>query len=283
MKIAQFSNLKKLSTKQQGFSLVELMVATAISIIVLLAASSTFLTTYKLKEEVKTRISYEQDVRNAANVIRSDMRQLGDFSCMNPPTTNQLDSIFVGAFTASNNKQYLSTDLNYNTGVTPVTGSKPLVLTYINDKKANNVLSAQCKTNIQKIDENVSGAVYIVGRTSFDSNPGFYRINYNNKVWSAPQLVVSNVTGVKYDFFYDAHDAKNCPSNQNSATNSTTLDPKISYKTDLDFNFDQPPVLIRTTLTIKPNGANNNSSSTTLNYEINAFVQHGEVCVSREV
>lgn len=62
--------------KQQGFTLIELLVATAISIIVLLAASSTFITTYRLNQDVKKRISYEQDVRNAGDLLRTDSRQL---------------------------------------------------------------------------------------------------------------------------------------------------------------------------------------------------------------
>lgn len=282
MKIVKITNLKQIPRRQQGFSLVELMVATAISIIVLMAASSTFLTTYKLKEQVKTRISYEQDVRNAANVIRSDMRQLADFSCLNPPSTSQLNSIFENAFSGKN-KQFLSTELptaSSSIAVEPVTGSRPLVLTYISDKLANSILSSQCQTNID--DKDISGAVYVVGTTQFDRDPGFYRVSYSNKTFSAPQLIVRNVTAVNYHFDYDDHTANDCPSEASAASNtpSPPLDANITGTTDLDFKYEKPPVLIGVTLTVRPNGTNDN---TTINYEINASVRQGEVCVSSKI
>ena len=282
MKIVKITNLKQIPRRQEGFSLVELMVASAISIIVLMAASSTFLTTYKLKEQVKTRISYEQDVRNAANVIRSDMRQLADFSCMNPPSTSQLNSIFENAFSGKN-KQFLSTELptaSSSIAVEPVTGSRPLVLTYISDKLANSILSSQCQTNID--DKDISGAVYVVGTTQFDRDPGFYRVSYSNKTFSAPQLIVRNVTAVNYHFDYDDHTANDCPSEASAASNtpSPPLDANITGTTDLDFKYEKPPVLIGVTLTVRPNGTNDN---TTINYEINASVRQGEVCVSSKI
>ena len=282
MKIVKITNLKQIPRRQEGFSLVELMVASAISIIVLMAASSTFLTTYKLKEQVKTRISYEQDVRNAANVIRSDMRQLADFSCMNPPSTSQLNSIFENAFSVKN-KQFLSTELptaSSSIAVKPVTGSKPLVLTYVSDKLVNSILSSECDTNID--DKDISGAVYIVGTTTFDPDPGFYRVNYSNKTFSAPQLIVRNVTAVNYHFDYDNHTVNDCPSAASvaSSTSSPPLKANVTRTTDLDFKYEKPPVLIGVTLTVRPNGTNDN---TTINYEINASVRQGEVCVSSKI
>lgn len=282
MKIVKITNLRQIPRRQEGFSLVELMVASAISIIVLMAASSTFLTTYKLKEQVKTRISYEQDVRNAANVIRSDMRQLADFSCKNPPSTSQLNSIFENAFDGKN-KQFLSTELptaSSSIAVKPVTNSKPLVLTYVSDKLVNSILSSECDTNID--DKDISGAVYIVGTTTFDPDPGFYRVNYSNKTFSAPQLIVRNVTAVNYHFDYDNHTVNDCPSAASvaSSTSSPPLKANVTRTTDLDFKYEKPPVLIGVTLTVRPNGTNDN---TTINYEINASVRQGEVCVSSKI
>ena len=282
MKIVKITNLKPIPRRQEGFSLVELMVASAISIIVLMAASSTFLTTYKLKEQVKTRISYEQDVRNAANVIRSDMRQLADFSCMNSPSTSQLNSIFENAF-SEKNKQFLSTELptaSSSIAVKPVTGSKPLVLTYVSDKLVNSILSSECETNID--DKDINGAVYMVGTTTFDPDPGFYRVNYSNKTFSAPQLIVRNVTAVNYHFDYDNHTANDCPSAASAAGSKPPppLKANVTRTTDLNFKYEKPPVLIGVTLTVRPNGTNDN---TTINYEINASVRQGEVCVSSKI
>ncbi|MCO6507257.1 MAG: prepilin-type N-terminal cleavage/methylation domain-containing protein [Snodgrassella sp.] len=275
------SDLVTTLSKQSGFSLVEVMVASIISIIILLAASSTFLTTYKLKEQVKTRISYEQDVRNTANLLRSDARQLGNFSCMSPPTANDLNNIFNGSFTDTNNKQFLSTSfVNTSIGVTPTTGNQPLVITYINEKYASNLVATDCYKNIPQLRQHVDAAVYVVGTTNSDAEPGLYRVNYSRGTWSAPQLLVSNVSDIQYNFHYDGHNAVpntnlSCPSPTMQAS-SPAKHVENPERNQLDFNFAQPPVLITATLSITQNGE-------TVNYAINAMVRQGEVCVNNQV
>ncbi|WP_239427773.1 prepilin-type N-terminal cleavage/methylation domain-containing protein [Snodgrassella communis] len=265
---------------QSGFSLVEVMVASIISIIILLAASSTFLTTYKLKEQVKTRISYEQDVRNTANLLRSDARQLGNFSCMNPPTAGDLNNIFNGSFTETNNKQFLSTSFNStNIGVGSIIG-QPLVITYINEKYASNLVATDCYKNIPQLRQHVDAVVYVVGTTQSDNKPGLYRVNYSGGIWSAPQLLVSNVLNIRYNFHYDGHNAVpntnlSCPPPTMQAS-SPAKHVENPERNQLDFNFAQPPVLITATLSITQNGE-------TVNYAINAMVRQGEVCVNNQV
>jgi Tfp pilus assembly protein PilW len=280
---SNFSSVIILS-KQHGFNLVELMVASIISIIILLAASSTFLTTYQLKEQVKTRINYEQDVRNTANLLRSDARKLGNFSCQNPPTASDLNSIFDGSFTEAKNKQFLSTRFVGNIGVTPTRGSQPLIMTYINGTYASNLVGTDCNNNIPDLANHVDAAVYIVGTTTSDTVSGFYRVNYSGGRWSAPQLLVSNVSNVQYSFDYDGHidvgANANCPQSL-SQNNTPTEAVNNIERNQLDFAFTKPPILIKTTLTITPLQAGENVNN--VNYVINAMVRSGEVCINNQV
>ncbi|PIT16413.1 PilW family protein [Snodgrassella alvi] len=279
-----YSNFAVILHKQRGFSLVEIMVASTISIIILLAASSTFLTTYKLKEQVKTRINYEQDVRNAANLLRSDTRQLGNFSCMNPPTTNNLNNIFNGSFTDPNNKQFLSTRFTKDgIGITQTRGSQPLIMTYINENYANTLVSTKCNNSIPDLEHHVDAAVYMVGTTNSDTVPSLYRVNYSGGRWSAPQLLVSNVSNIQYSFDYDGHSddghaSTKCPQPSAGANSSVQVIDNVK-KDQLDFNFAKPPVLIKVTLTINQPQANAGN----VNYVINAMVRQGEVCINNQV
>lgn len=270
-------NSLQLFKKQSGFSLIELMVASIISIIVLLAASSTFFSTYRLKEQVKSRVEYEQDVRNAANLLRSDARQLGNFSCMQPPTPDDLSNIFNATFspTPANGSQYLSTNFNGDIGVTQASGSQSLIITYINEDYANGLVATDCGKDIPDLANHINAAVYLVGTTNDgDQAPGLYRVNYSNGVWTSPQLIISNVSDIQYSFEYDGHQDADCPQ-----TASDIVKPNnVSSQTVNTANYEKPPVLITATLTINPTQANNQS----VNYVINAMVRQGEVCINNQ-
>ncbi|WP_239323972.1 PilW family protein [Snodgrassella gandavensis] len=278
--------------KQRGFSLIEIMVASIISIIILLAASSTFLTTYKLKEEVKTRINYEQDVRNAANLLRSDARKLGNFGCLKPIDPNDaLDEIFEGSFLDDRNNQFVSTKFNFghypSVLVTPLAGSKPLLITYLNEEYASTMTAEDCIADEDLgEDDIIDAALYVVGTTNDNPVPGLYRVNYDgNKAreaptsgkWGIPQLLVSNVTNIHYSFNYDGHTDATCPKP------NSPVQPVVNPVSDdkLNLEFDKPPVLITATLTINPQPANPNGN--TVNYAIKAMVRQGEVCINNQV
>ena len=68
---------------QSGFSLIEFLVASIISMIVLIAAGSTYFTTQQLNRVATERLNAQQDLRNAANLIVRDARQAGTFGCAN--------------------------------------------------------------------------------------------------------------------------------------------------------------------------------------------------------
>lgn len=78
---------------QGGFSLIEFLVASAISMIVLIAAGSTYFTTQQLNRVAGERLNTQQDLRNAANLIVRDARQAGNFGCANLADLNTRVSV----------------------------------------------------------------------------------------------------------------------------------------------------------------------------------------------
>ncbi|MDO4878154.1 MAG: prepilin-type N-terminal cleavage/methylation domain-containing protein [Neisseria sp.] len=69
--------------RQAGFSLIEFLVASALSMIVLMAAGSGFFTTQRLNNVASGRLQVQQDLRMAANMIVRDARMAGSFGCFN--------------------------------------------------------------------------------------------------------------------------------------------------------------------------------------------------------
>lgn len=69
--------------KAEGFSLIEFLVASALSMIVLLAVSKGYFTARQLNEAADSRMNSQQDIRNAANMMVRDARMAGGFGCFN--------------------------------------------------------------------------------------------------------------------------------------------------------------------------------------------------------
>lgn len=67
----------------KGFSLIEFLVASALSMIVLLAVTSTYFTARGLNTAAGQRLSVQQDLRNASAQIVRDARMAGSFGCFN--------------------------------------------------------------------------------------------------------------------------------------------------------------------------------------------------------
>lgn len=76
----------------KGFSLLEFLVASALSMIVLLAAGKGYFTARQLNEAAGARMGVQQDLRNAANMVVRDARMAGSFGCFNMAAdTEQFD------------------------------------------------------------------------------------------------------------------------------------------------------------------------------------------------
>lgn len=130
------------TNKIRGFTLIEFMVASALAMIVIMAAGNTYLTTRKLNQSAQERIDVQNDLRNAATAISRDARVAGSFGCFisgglvknaakdatahsgSFPQVNQTKitknpSIFMDA---SKNAGYGVIWTNNTTGLTPPTG-----------------------------------------------------------------------------------------------------------------------------------------------------------------
>ena len=69
--------------KPQGFSVIEFLVASMLSMIVLVAVGSAYFSARKVNDVAGGRLNIQQDIRNAANMIVRDSRMAGSFGCFN--------------------------------------------------------------------------------------------------------------------------------------------------------------------------------------------------------
>lgn len=69
------------SRKNSGFTLIEFLVASALAMIVISAAGSTYFITRKLSNSAQKRLDTQQNLRNAASSITRDARNTGSFGC----------------------------------------------------------------------------------------------------------------------------------------------------------------------------------------------------------
>lgn len=67
----------------KGFTLIEFLVASSLGIIVLLAIGTTYSITNQMKRTSESRLSAQQDLRSAAEMIIRDARMAGSFGCFN--------------------------------------------------------------------------------------------------------------------------------------------------------------------------------------------------------
>lgn len=87
MKNNKMNRIGRYSVAMQGFTLIEFLVASVLAMIVIMAASGTYLITRRLNHTVQQRISTQQDIRNASVQIARDARMAGSFGCFNTAST----------------------------------------------------------------------------------------------------------------------------------------------------------------------------------------------------
>ncbi|MDO4640198.1 MAG: hypothetical protein Q4A84_00615 [Neisseria sp.] len=69
--------------KPKGFSIIEFMIASLLSVIVLIAVGSGYFAARKVNDVAIARLNAQQDIRNLSNMIVHDARMAGDFGCFN--------------------------------------------------------------------------------------------------------------------------------------------------------------------------------------------------------
>ena len=227
----------------QGFSLIEFLVASALSMIVLLAVSSGYFTARSLNTAATSRLNVQQDLRNASNQIVRDARMAGNFGCFNMSGYDAqavIKDFGSKEFFTLKNGQMLSAvretnDLGAN-GFKP--SSKALIFQYgidaenPKDLTAKTAVVSSC-TNITnpknkitdvkaalaalnlKTDSSQAGNIsimkhevnaYAVGTAG--GQDGLYRFQLaENGEWSNPQLLIKGIKSMKIRYFY----AEKCP------------------------------------------------------------------------
>lgn len=99
------------SKQNAGFTLVEFLVASALSMIVITAAGGTYVITRQLNSNAQRRLDVQQNLRNAASLVTRDARNTGSFGCYSTSSrTGNFPSIANGA------TRQLELDTNKNDG-----------------------------------------------------------------------------------------------------------------------------------------------------------------------
>lgn len=103
----------------RGFSLIEFLVASILSMIVLIAAGSGFFMARQLNDVATARLQVQQDLRHAANMIVRDARMAGSFGCFNMANVPSGNAIVNGGDTGATalHLNYNASSVIQNTGV----------------------------------------------------------------------------------------------------------------------------------------------------------------------
>jgi hypothetical protein len=76
--------------KPSGFTLIEFLVASSLAVIVIIAATNTYLMTRQMNANTQTRLTIQQDLRNAGLMITRDVRNAGSFGCFSTATASSV-------------------------------------------------------------------------------------------------------------------------------------------------------------------------------------------------
>lgn len=83
--------------KPKGFSLIEFMVASILSMIVLIAVGAGYFAARKVNDVAIARLNAQQDIRNLSNMVVYDARMAGDFGCFNLSNVDKANGIAIAA------------------------------------------------------------------------------------------------------------------------------------------------------------------------------------------
>ncbi len=290
----------------RGFSILEFLVASLLSMIVLMAVSSTYFTARGLNKSANARIGIQQDLRNAANMIVRDARMAGNFGCFNManfPVSSVIEDKSSDEYTlktagVNNLLPVKEIELSYP-GFTQK--GPALLFQYGIDEKptAKTAIVSSC-SGIIKLDnlDNLKTAkltlaksepegtiaimkhemiAYAVGKLGEES--GLFRFQLsNNGSWSNPQLLIKDITAMDIHYIY-----AECPHSENASASGVNTE-SFDYKTALDSSAEaKSPASIQIVLnngSIDPSKEQDNKVDI---YNINATIRGGNVCADRSL
>ncbi len=298
-------------TAIRGFSILEFLVASLLSMIVLMAVSSTYFTARGLNKSANTRIGIQQDLRNAANMIVRDARMAGNFGCFNmsnfpaSAVTEDKSSDEYTLKTAGVNNLLPIKEINKLGYAGFAQTGKALLFQYGIDKAnpaAKTAIVSSCfgiakpQTEIKDLnaaktalkmtysDQNGSIAImkhemiaYAVGKLGEES--GLFRFQLSDDgSWGNPQLLIKGITAMDIHYIY-----AECPHSENTSASGVNTE-SFDYKTALDSSAEaKSPASIQIVLnngSIDPSKEQDNKVDI---YNINATIRGGNVCADRSL
>ena len=302
-------------TAIRGFSILEFLVASLLSMIVLMAVSSTYFTARGLNKSANARIGIQQDLRNAANMIVRDARMAGNFGCFNMSNSpasaviedkgsdeytlktadfknllpvkeiNKLS--YPGFVQADNDKallfQYgIDIDEKNSTAKTAIASSCSRIAKPHTEIK--NLAAAKLALKITDSDQDGSIAImkhgmiaYAVGKLGEES--GLFRFQLSNDgSWSNPQLLIKGITTMDIHYIY-----AECP-NSESASASGANEETFKYTDQLDTSIEaKSPASIQIVLNNGSIDLSKEQDNKVDIYNINATIRGGNVCADRSL
>ena len=294
-------------TAIRGFSILEFLVASLLSMIVLMAVSSTYFTARGLNKSANARIGIQQDLRNAANMIVRDARMAGNFGCFNMAN---FPASAVIEDKSSDEYALKTAGVNNLLPVKEINLSYPgfkkaLLFQYGIDKKnpvAKTAIASSCfgiakphteikdlaaaKSALKITDSDQNGSIaimkhemiaYAVGKLGKEI--GLFRFQLSDDgSWNNPQLLIKDIESMKIHYFY-----ANC-SDAPNASASATNEENFVRADKLDIS---PEAKSPASIQIVLNGGSIDSSTEKDNkvdiYNINATIRGGNVCADRSL
>lgn len=297
-------------TAIRGFSILEFLVASLLSMIVLMAVSSTYFTARGLNKSANARIGIQQDLRNAANMIVRDARMAGNFGCFNManfPASAVIEDKSSDEYTlktAGVNNLLPIKEIKLSYAGFAQTG-RVLLFQYGIDKAdspAKTAIASSCshiakphteikdlaaaKLALKITDSDQDGSIaimkhemiaYAVGKLGEES--GLFRFQLaNDGSWSNPQLLIKDITSMDIHYIY-----AECPDFGNESASGVNTE-SFDYKNALDTSAEaKSPASIQIVLnngSIDPSKEQDNKVDI---YNINATIRGGNVCADRSL
>ena len=298
-------------TAMRGFSILEFLVASLLSMIVLMAVSSTYFTARGLNKSANSRIGIQQDLRNTANMIVRDARMAGNFGCFNmsnSPASAVIEDKGSDEYTlktAGVNKLLPVKEINKLGYAGFAQTGKALLFQYGIDKAnpvAKTAIVSSCsgiakpqteikdldaaKTVLKITDSDQNGSIaimkhemiaYAVGKLGEES--GLFRFQLSNDgSWSNPQLLIKGITAMDIHYIY-----AECPNSENASASGVNTE-SFDYKNALDISAEaKSPASIQIVLNNGSIDSSKEQDNKVDIYNINATIRGGNVCADRSL
>ena len=301
-------------TAIHGFSILEFLVASLLSMIVLMAVSSTYFTARGLNKSANARIGIQQDLRNVANMIVRDARMAGNFGCFNManfPASAVIEDKSLDEYTLKTdgvNNLLPIKEINKLGYAGFAQTGKALLFQYGIDKadspaktaivsscsriakphtEIKDLAAAKSALNLKITDSDQDGSIaimkhemiaYAVGKLGEES--GLFRFQLSNDgSWSNPQLLIKGITAMDIHYIY-----AECPDSENASASGVNTE-SFDYKNKLDDTSAEAksPASIQIVLnngSIDPSKEQDNKVDI---YKINATIRGGNVCADRSL